>query len=227
MDAYRTEDEQVEALKNWLKRNGMSTVLSIAIALALFFAWQTWQSRQQQQAEAASVTYQQLLQVSLQVEQEAGEAQYATATHLVDTLKDDFGKTTYAQYGALVQARLLTMQGKLEDAESELRWVLDTDVDDWMRQLVTLRLARLLFARGETDQAMALSGDHLDGPLGAGYYELRGDIGSKLGDFEGARENYQRSLDQNADNPNANPLVRMKLESLPVQAETEVAAQSE
>ncbi len=54
MDAYRTEEEQVEALKAWWDENGRSIVVAIVIALAAGFGWQGWKSQQEGQAEAAS-----------------------------------------------------------------------------------------------------------------------------------------------------------------------------
>ena len=51
MDAYRTDDEQVEALKRWWKENGTSTLLMVAVAVGGYFGWQAWDTRQVQQAE--------------------------------------------------------------------------------------------------------------------------------------------------------------------------------
>lgn len=215
MDAYRTEDEQVEALKRWWKENGTSTLLTIVVVVGGYFGWQAWTKNKQQQQAAASANYQQLLQVSMELEQDANDAGYATATHLVDTLKADYPKTLYAHYAALMQAKLLVEKNDLDAAQEQLRWVLDSDPEPQLRQLAHLRLARILFTAGEPQQALEHMNSADYGEFAPIYYELRGDIHSSLGEPDAARQDYESAIAGTEGNANAAPLVRMKLESLP------------
>ncbi len=215
MDAYRTDDEQVEALKRWWKENGTSTLLGIVVVVGGYFGWQAWETRQVQQAGAASFSYQQLLQLSMEIEQQPTDARYTTASHLVDTLKTDFSSTDYARYAALMQAKLQVSQGDLAAAEAELRWVLDSKPEPSMMQVSNLRLARVLFASGQVDPALALIDSAEHGEFAGSFYELRGDIESSRGNVEAARQAYQRALEQGPVAAGGAPLVRMKLESLP------------
>ena len=57
VDVYRTEEEQVEALKRWFRDNGRSLVTAILIALILVFGFRYWQDSQLRQREAASAQY--------------------------------------------------------------------------------------------------------------------------------------------------------------------------
>ena len=43
MESYRTEEEQVEALRRWWNENGRSTLFVIVVVLAGTFGWQGWQ----------------------------------------------------------------------------------------------------------------------------------------------------------------------------------------
>ena len=43
-----SEDEQVEAIKQWLKKNGPGIVAGIAIGLAAIGGWRWWQNYQSQ-----------------------------------------------------------------------------------------------------------------------------------------------------------------------------------
>jgi len=63
LDSYRTEDEQIQAIKNWWKENGVSTVLTLCVAVAAVFGWRGWQDQQQQKLDAAAVTYQSMLKL--------------------------------------------------------------------------------------------------------------------------------------------------------------------
>ena len=47
MDTYRTEEEQVEAIRHWWDENGRSIIISIVLALAAGFGWQAWKDHDQ------------------------------------------------------------------------------------------------------------------------------------------------------------------------------------
>jgi len=98
----RSEEEQVEALKNWWKENGKSLVLTIALALAVIFGWKAWQNNQRIATENAGIMYQNLVQaVRLASAPQATDDQWTTAAHLAKSLKDEYGDTAYARFGAL------------------------------------------------------------------------------------------------------------------------------
>ncbi|MBN7796147.1 tetratricopeptide repeat protein [Parahaliea mediterranea] len=175
METYRSEEEQVEALKRWWDENGRSTVIGIALALVGVFGWQGWQEYSQGQRDAASDIYQQLLQAAGGAAQ--SPAQQGVAERLAQRLKDEYAGSTYAQFAGLQLARLAVADGDLEQAESELRAVLaDASSGGDVALVARQRLARVVAARGETDAALALldvSGSH---PYQASYALARGDI---------------------------------------------------
>jgi predicted negative regulator of RcsB-dependent stress response len=125
----RTEEEQIDAIKNWWKSKGLSTIFQILVVVVLYFGWQAWQSQQQQTAEAASTVYQQLLDAAAILETEVSDDNYATAAHLVTTLKVEYADSTFAQYAAMIRAKHLNSQEKYSDAIQELDWVLDSKPD--------------------------------------------------------------------------------------------------
>lgn len=172
MESYRTEEEQVEALKRWWQENGRSTMLGVVLALGLGFGWQAWQKSQQQASENASVLYQAMLE-ALASEEEQGAA---PGRELAQQLKDTHRGTTYAQFAALHLARLAVNEGQLDTAEQELRWVLAmASAGDDLFQVAQLRLARVVAAQGDGEQALGmLQGAKTD--FAASYAMARGDI---------------------------------------------------
>ncbi len=122
METYRTEEEQVEAIKHWWRENGKSTVLGVAIALSLVFGWRGWNNYQADRAAEASVLYENLLQADAAVQSNGSKRE--TAEHLAKTLKDGFAGHSYAQYAALIQAKYAVNDGDYDAAEAELNWVL-------------------------------------------------------------------------------------------------------
>lgn len=61
----QTEDEQIAQLKDWWDRNGKPLLAGGVLALVAVFGWQGWQKYQVNQAQSASVIYQQLLETAL------------------------------------------------------------------------------------------------------------------------------------------------------------------
>ena len=211
---YQTEEEQIEAIKKWWAENGKSTVAGIAIAVASVFGWQGWQKQQLEAGYAASAAYQNLMQTVSESQGKLEGENLATATHLAETLKAEHASSVYAQFAALYKAQFAVTANDLDTAESELRWVLTQKPSVELNAQARLRLARVLLAKQQYDQALAeLTGD-VDGykPL---YLELQADIYLAKGDAEKARDFYQQAKQLNAvDNPGANNLLDLKLQQL-------------
>ncbi|MEM6485388.1 MAG: tetratricopeptide repeat protein [Pseudomonadota bacterium] len=172
MESYRTEEEQVEALKRWWDENGRATMVGVVLALGLGFGWQFWQQNQQQTQANASILYQQMLQ-ALADEEGQGEE---SARELALTLKDEHRGSTYAQFAALHLARIAVFDDELSAAADELRWVLSmADVGGEIHQVAQLRLARVVAAQGDSAGALnMLQGAETD--FVASYAQARGDV---------------------------------------------------
>ena len=193
MESYRTEEEQVEALRRWWNENGRSTIVAIILALGLGFGYQGWKSYQVDNAEAASDLYQRMLQAfsapALSPEQEE------IALQLAVQLKADYSSSTYAQFASLQLARVAVAQNNLAEAQAELRWVLGkADKGSDVARIAQLRLARVLAASGEPDQALSILEQGGEGPYKASYTVARGDILLSVDRAEEAAEAYAMAL---------------------------------
>lgn len=173
MESYRTEEEQVEALKRWWQENGRSTVIAIAVALSAAFGWQGWQRYQESQAVEASSLYGTLLEAAAQAE-EGGDSD--AFTEVARTLREQYPRSTYAQFAALHEARLAVSGGNSAEAERHLRWVLSrASVGSDVHQVAQLRLARVQADTGQLDQALALL-EEGSGNYRAATAMARGDV---------------------------------------------------
>lgn len=200
MDQYRTEEEQVEALRRWWSENGRSIIAAIIIALSLSFGYQTWQGNVETKQQDASDLYQAMLQLVSSAD--AGPAQQKQGMALAEQLKADYDGTTYAQFAALHLARIAVAENDLAAAEEQLRWVLGkADKGSDIEQLAQLRLARVTAATGDNDQALAILDAQEQDTYLASYAVARGDILLAKGDTEGARLSYTEALSLAAANP--------------------------
>ena len=172
-------------------------MLGAVIALVLVFGWQFWQKHQINQAQSASVVYQQLLGAAL----ESGEADAAEVSRLGNLLKKDFAGTHYAQYGSLFVAKVAVESGRLDEAASELRAIVDKPADKTLDELARQRLARVLAAQDKADEAIKLLDGKVDAAFVASREELRGDLLVQLGRNDEAHAAYSKakeSLSQDA-----------------------------
>lgn len=225
MEAYRTEEEQLEVMKRWLRDNGRSLLIGIAVVVLAVAGWFSWQQRQHQLYEGASVQYQNLVDAVRRVEQESSKEMLATAHHLADTLKNDYSSTTYAQFAALFKASLAVRENDLAQAETELRWVLARKPEPELLALTTFRLARVLHAKGDDTAALALLDESKAGSYAFAYAQFRGDISLAAGDAAAARSAYQRALELEGklQNPLRDPLLEIKLRDLQLEGAAETA----
>ncbi|HLV76311.1 MAG TPA: tetratricopeptide repeat protein [Marinobacter sp.] len=197
MAELRTEEEQIQAIKDWWKKNGSSLLIGIGAALAIVFGWQAWQNHQAQQKAEAANQFANLLNAFVGFQ---GEPDHDTVAFVASSLQEDHGDSAYAIYGTLVLARQqMTDQNDPAAAAESLAWALDKAGDNAALALVVRnRLARAQFAAGEHDQALATLDAAGDADaFNAIFAELRGDILVAKGDQQGAREAYLAARNQN------------------------------
>ncbi|MBR9884294.1 MAG: tetratricopeptide repeat protein [Oceanospirillales bacterium] len=213
MAELRTEEEQIEAIKNWWKENGRSLLLAIAVAVAAVFGWQGWQKRQDAQATNASITYQELVDSALALRSAPdADAQRATAEHLSETLKNDYSSSGYAVLGALLMAKVNVDASDLDKALSELVWAEENAQEPEMKQLAQLRIARIKLAQGDAAAARDLLKSANATYFTAAYEELLGDAFVALGDVAQARKAYDSAL--SVATPQAKAVLQMKRDDL-------------
>ncbi len=211
MAEMKTEEEQVEALKRWWQANGKSLILTIAVTVGGVLSWNAYQDQQVSQAETASVYFQQLMNSS--PAGQLSDSDMAEIRHNSKLLKAEFGSSTYAQFAALMVARVEVQEGDLTAAAAELQWVLTQEGDAEVNALATVRLAKVLSAQGQHNEALALLVDG-DDAWQLGRLETRGDVLVAQGDVDAAREAYTAASVLAAAGGVNSPLLGLKLDNL-------------
>lgn len=224
----RTEEEQIAALRNWWNENGTALLITIALGLAGVFGYQAWQSNTINQGEAASAIYQDMLDAAIHEPfGEHTDKQIATARSLAQTLKTDFESSSYAKFAALHVAKLAVEDDDLDAAEVELRWVLDHDIATSLELITRLRLARVVWANGDPQGALASIESVEAAGYTSAYEETKGDLYLELDRPQDARSAYQNGLNH-LFTQDSNQVLQMKLDDIPLpKAEEEAAASSD
>ncbi|MGC8120492.1 YfgM family protein [Marinobacter sp. VGCF2001] len=213
MAELRTEEEQVQAIKDWWKNNGSSLLIGIGAALAIVFGWQAWQNHEAQQRAEAANQFASLLNAFSSADEESAN----TVGFVAETLREEHGDSAYAIYGNLVLARQQMVESQDPAAAVDsLQWALDKAVAHPALELVIRnRLARAQFAAGELDAALATLNDAKDAEAFAAIFsELKGDVLLAKGDRDGAREAYLAAREQSRQGRNG--VLELKLSDLGV-----------
>lgn len=206
-----SEDEQWDALKRWLKTNGPSILVMVAVALLGYFGWKWWQERQDQQARAAGLVFQQVL-----ADFDADKLDAALAG--IDRLHKQFDGSAYTERADLATANVYVNTDQLEKAIPYLERVANSAEDKLLRPIARLRLARVQSGLGQHDKALATLGTADMGPFQSAYLEARGDVLHEKGDRAGALKAYEEArallTPESAGENGVGPILDLKISDL-------------
>ncbi len=202
IDYNKTDDEQAEDIKKWWKENGLSVAAGIALAIAALFGWEYWQKHQITQAESASTLY--------------SEAQTATddtiATLKTQELQDGYTTSPYAALASLEIAKKHAEKGEYERAAAALNWVMANTKDIDLKNIASVRLARVQASAGKYEEALKLASQTYGASYESVLEEIKGDIYSAQNKIEEARKAYERAIV--AAKNSSSELIKIKLDNL-------------
>lgn len=213
MDVYRTEEEQVAAIKKWWRDNGMTVAIAVSLAVAVYGGWTWYRHARLEEALTASRVYSNMMTAA----EEAGRAPAGSDAALrvqrgAKELAEKYADTAYGPYGALILARDAVNADDYAAAEKYLRDAIDHARDDSLKAVATDRLARVLAAQGKAGDALALLKAEVPAGLVVGRETTRGDILLAQGKRAEARAAFQKAFDATGEKDPARALVRMKLD---------------
>lgn len=206
--ATESENEQIEAIKEWWRKNGLPVVVAVVLGLAGLAGWHFWQQHQISQAQEGSIQYQRLLS-TIQADKPKD------AKRIGDELQKKYAGTPYAAQGALALAAFQVRQDNLEAAGKRLSWVIQHASSSDLTTLATLRRARVLQAMGKSDQAWKLVKSAKSGQYKSQFKEVEGDILAGDGKRKAAIKAYQSALEHLGDGSMAQGrIIKRKLQDL-------------
>jgi len=189
---YETEEQELEALKKWLKENGPSIVIGLLLGVSGLFGWRYYLDYRTGHSAEASDRYQSVL---LQVA--TGKVDEFTAVQ-ADQLRKDYADTPYAVLASLAQAKNEHDSGNDEQALSHLDWAVKNAATPELKHTARLRMARILLALNRLDEAASILESDYPAAFAAAYEELSGDLYIARGDAARARAAYDRAISASA-----------------------------
>ncbi|MCQ9085327.1 YfgM family protein [Vibrio harveyi] len=202
MELYDTEEQQVEAIKDWWKENGKAVIIGAVVGLGGLFGWRYYQDSVIQASEAASQSYTTVMN--------ALQTKGADAQADIQAFIDSNKVKEYSVLAALQLAKVQVDAKDLSAALEQLKWAQSNTKDAALTPLISYRIARIEAEMGNFDAANAELGKVTDAAWTGRIAELRGDIALRQGDKEAAYTAYTEAQ-QAAD---VSPALQMKLDDL-------------
>lgn len=204
MDINQTEEQQVEAIKSFWSANGNGIIAGLALGFAGFIGLNYYNDHKFQQELNTSEAYQAMIEA-------AGEDSAAFEAAGKSFIAEN-PKSSYAMLTAIALAKEAAEKQDWNQAESYLSTAIAQSVDDGIKAIATVRLARVQLQLEKYEQALVTLTAKLPASFDASVEEIKGDIYFKQGKTELARNAYQAAIDGATDG--ANPALQMKLDDL-------------
>lgn len=212
---FDNEEEQLEAIKEWLRKNGVPVLLGIVVVVAGTLGWRAWKTHQYEQNAQASAVYQQLatgLERSAQAPGDTNAAQLVQTT--ADQLIQSWPKSAYADYARLALAKQAVLRRDYDQAIEQLIRVAQKPATEALGYTAKLRLARVYLETGKLDLAKAqVDGAYPEAWQGESL-ELKGDVLARQKDTKGAAAAYEAAVSAWAGRGGAAERIQMKMNQL-------------
>ena len=207
MSTYVTEEQQIEMLKEWWKKNGNFSIGLFFGAILFSLGLHFWYKHREEKLARGSVHYEVMLSALVNGDD-------ATTLKEANLLKEDYSHTPYAGLASLIFARNDVYQQKYADAESELTWVMNHGNTNSLRQIARLRFARIEIQLHKPNDALKALAKVNDSGYMPMIDEVRGDTYLALNQTDKARDAYQKAVNLLPNYAVARPLLTMKLNDL-------------
>ena len=200
------EQEQLATLKAWWNQYGNLVTWLLIIALAGYAAWSGWRYYERSQAAQAGQLYEEL-------QKAAGAKDAPKVQRIVTDMTDKFGRTAYAQMGALVAAKSAFDNNDLKSTKAQLQWVIDHGTDEY-KAIARIRLAGVLLDEKAYDDGLKLLSGEFPEQFAAAVADRKGDILVAQNKIADARAAYKQALDKADQKDPGRQLIQIKLDAI-------------
>lgn len=200
------EQEQLASLKAWWNQYGNLITWLLIIALAGYSAWTGWKYYQRTQAVQAGQLYEEL-------EKAAAAKDNAKVQRAATDMTDKFGRTAYAQMGALAAAKSAFDASDLKTAKARLQWAIENGNDEY-KAIARIRLAGILLDEKAFDEGLKLLSGDFPASFAGAVADRKGDILAAQNKIEEARSAYRLALDKTDQKNPERRLIQLKLDAL-------------
>lgn len=196
----KTEDEQADQIKKWLKDNGLQIFAGIGLGLGGIWGVDYYQVYQNNQAVEARLSY-------LSVVASPNNTQALT------TLQTQHADSGYAQQATLMKAKYAVNQGNYAQAIDDLSALLNSE-NEFIAHTARLRSSAIYLEMRNFDQALSILDNNKNSAFSNLYHQAKGDIYVAQGKMDAAQQQYQLAIDKLPEDSTLRRLIHIKLNDL-------------
>ncbi|MCL1141754.1 tetratricopeptide repeat protein [Shewanella gaetbuli] len=203
MEIYSTEEQQVDAIKQFWKDYGTSIVIGAVVGLGGLYGWNTYSDMKIASSEQASESYDQLT---------ANADNPAVFLEGAESFVKEHDQAGYQALLELLTAKAAVEAGDIDKAKDAYKRIIAAKPGAGVETIATIRLARLQAEQGNVGTALKTLDTVTDDAFKSQKEELKGDFLVRQGDLELAKQAYQTAIDNGG--ALTNPALTMKLDNL-------------
>tara|TARA_R110001583_G_scaffold10698_9_gene49255 strand:+ start:49228 stop:49902 length:675 start_codon:yes stop_codon:yes gene_type:complete len=212
IEGYETEEQQVDAIKQWWKDNGNTLVIGAVVGLAGLWGWRFYNDSVIEGQEQASQAYSEML---VKFEAQGSDADVAG----VEAFVSENSSSNYAVLASLLLAKEAVAKKDYALAKTQLTQLQSQNSYAPLKPIINLRLARVEVELGQLDAALATLETITEEGFFAKAEQIKGAIYLQQNDLESARTAFQTAID--ASNGNIDPILQLQFDDLAVSVENE------
>ncbi|QCU90588.1 YfgM family protein [Thiomicrorhabdus sediminis] len=211
MSRYQTEEEQVEAFKQWWNKNGTQLLSAILVVVIAVSGWRYWSNTQYVESANASAMYE-LLQMRSQ------QGQFGEVSREALKLMQEQPDSPYAAAAAMLHAKYSFEKGEKDEAIDNLNWVSQNATDNSLKSIAQLRIARIYLDNQQFDKAAeqlkAMPATQLTAVQQANYDYVSGLLALQQGDITKAQQAFKAVVDNSETEKSLLGLAQIQLDDL-------------
>jgi len=205
IEGYETEEQQVEAIKGWWKKNGNTLVISAVVGLAGLWGWRYYNESVTTAHESTSQAFSEM---QTKFAAETGEKDLQVISDFVAENNDN----TYGLLASLLLAKEAVEQHKYDLAKTQLQQAQKQNSYKPLNPVINLRLARVESELGDNDAALATLALITEKPFLARAEQLKGNVYLQMGDQDKARSAFQDAI--NNSQGRVDPVLQLQADDL-------------
>lgn len=204
MEIYETEEQQVDAIKGYLKKNGNALIAGLVIGLSGFIGFNYYKDKQLETELATSDAYQTLVE-SIQTKPD----EFISSA---EKFISENNESSYASLTALTLAHKAASHQDWPQVEKYLTTAIESSSDAGIKAIASIRLARVQMQLENIDGALKTLDASLPQSFKSSIEEVKGDAYLLQGKKDLARTAYQNAIAATAGK--AKSSLQMKLDDL-------------
>lgn len=214
MSAYMTEEEQIENIKKWWARHGTKVTALLSIILLSIAGYRYMHWHHEKVRHQASAIYEQMMNAF-------SNQDIKSVRSYANELTNGFEHSVYADAAHMTLAKIYVSKNKWEEATQELKKVADESNMPALKQVASIRMARLLAEQKSYTQALTILNGIKESLYLPVINELKGDIYGAMGEYQNAQTAYKQALEAVKLNGMSNLFLEMKSNELSIKSQSE------